>query len=428
MTTQPADLISKRDLFYQELKKVLLNLYDPTVLNNSLILDWVVLENKMRSSFILQDLIIQSIEALKPNIKIPTGTKSRRSYQILRQRYVEQLNQEEVAANLSISTRQVQREEKIARVVLLDFLWTRFHLDDKPVPGALVSFQQPNPPGLLEVENPQDSIRQELLRLTGSISKTQINLAQEILKVLNTLEPFAQRMEVEIKLELSALLPPVHAPEPVLHQALTHLLMHTVQVGAGSPVLINSSQNAEEVTVTIRGMNTLLEWNADLQASVDLAADMFRLCNGVMQRLDNAGVERCFEINVSFQAEKQLPILILDDNVDALNLFQRYLAGSVYLPTLIQAPNKAVEIAVQLEPKVIIIDVMMPDQDGWMVLSQLRKHPETGQIPVIVSTILPQHDLAFTLGVDDFLQKPFNQTQLLEALNKLVNPGVQGPG
>lgn len=429
MTGQLAVPISKRELFYQELKRVLLNLYDPAMLNSSVILDWISLENRAHNSFVLQDLIIQSIEDLKPNLKIPSSIKSRRNYQILRQRYVEQLNQEEIAANLSISTRQVQREEKIAREVLLDYLWTYYHLDDKPVPATLRKpLQQLEQPGLLEAQDAYQSIRQELNRLTGSIPKTQITLAQEILQVINTLEPFIQRMGVEFKLELNALIPPVQAHEPVLHQAFTHLLMNTAQVCAGKPILIETEQQDEEVKVKISGVKVLLEMDASLEASFKLAADMFRMCGGDLQNPDISGEDTYFEIIVSFQAEKQLPVMIVDDNTDALILFQRYLEGSAYQPTLIQLPQRAVETAVQLKPKAIIIDVMMPDQDGWILLSQLRKHPETEHIPVIISTILPQRELAFTLGVDDFLQKPVNQAQLLETLDRVVNLADRGPG
>jgi CheY-like chemotaxis protein len=425
MTEQLTNPQIKRKLFYQELKRVLNNLYDPSVIKNSVILDWLAIENTTRSSFLLQDLIIQSIEALKPNLKIPANTKSWRTYQVLRQRYVEQVNQERIGANLSLSIRQVQREEKSAREVLLEYLWVKYQLDDKTIPAALEPPQTPVRAELLETDDGYQSIRQELNQLTASVPKTLVDLSQEISQVLSTLEPFARQMDVEFKLELFAGLPPVLATAPVLHQAFTHLLMTSAKVCAGSSILIEAAFDTTEILISITGERSSSEIDLALHNSFELAVEMFQLCGSKLLIAEAGNDEPYLDIKVAFISQKQDAVLIVDDNSDSLLLFQRYLAGSSFQPTLIQNPHQVVETALRIKPKAIIIDVMMPDQDGWMTLRQLRNDPETQHIPVIISTILPQRELAFTMGVADFLQKPVKQAQLLEALKRLVNPEVQ---
>jgi CheY-like chemotaxis protein len=67
---------------------------------------------------------------------------------------------------------------------------------------------------------------------------------------------------------------------------------------------------------------------------------------------------------------------------------------------------------------VIILDVMMPDIDGWEILGRLRSHPSTSAIPVVVCTILAQEELALSLGASGFLLKPITRQALLEELDR----------
>ena len=79
--------------------------------------------------------------------------------------------------------------------------------------------------------------------------------------------------------------------------------------------------------------------------------------------------------------------------------------------------------------RAILLDIMMPQRDGWTLLGQLREHPDTHAIPVIVCSILPQEQLALVLGAAAFLRKPVSRADLLRALAQLLesqNPAA-GP-
>ena len=75
-----------------------------------------------------------------------------------------------------------------------------------------------------------------------------------------------------------------------------------------------------------------------------------------------------------------------------------------------------------MQPGVIMLDVMMPGQDGWTLLGQLREHPETQSIPVIVCSILSQEQFALALGAADFIRKPVNRQIFLEVLDRQLAP------
>jgi CheY-like chemotaxis protein len=81
----------------------------------------------------------------------------------------------------------------------------------------------------------------------------------------------------------------------------------------------------------------------------------------------------------------------------------------------------------ELPPQIIVLDVMMPGEDGWVLLSQLREHPQTGHIPVIICSILPDAELARDLGAADFVRKPVRKTALLSALDRQLAQMLSEP-
>jgi CheY-like chemotaxis protein len=68
--------------------------------------------------------------------------------------------------------------------------------------------------------------------------------------------------------------------------------------------------------------------------------------------------------------------------------------------------------------------VMMPKQDGWALIAILRNLPRLQRVPIIVSTILPQKDLAYALGAAEFIRKPVKRLDLLAALTRQLGPQI----
>jgi CheY-like chemotaxis protein len=125
-----------------------------------------------------------------------------------------------------------------------------------------------------------------------------------------------------------------------------------------------------------------------------------------------------FAAKISLPTLGQTTVLVIDDNADTRQLFRRYLSGSHYRFVGGSSAEEGLALALEVVPQLIVLDVMMPGQDGWTLLGQLREHPQTDHIPVIVSTILPQEELALDLGAADFIRKPVSQTALLSALDR----------
>jgi CheY-like chemotaxis protein len=117
---------------------------------------------------------------------------------------------------------------------------------------------------------------------------------------------------------------------------------------------------------------------------------------------------------------EQVPILVVDDNADFLQLLQRYVSSTRFAVAGLQEPQQALAVAKELVPEIIILDVMMPTVDGWEVLNLLHHCPITCHTPIVICSILPQAPLALALGAHTFLPKPVTQHEFLALLDRLT--------
>ena len=116
-------------------------------------------------------------------------------------------------------------------------------------------------------------------------------------------------------------------------------------------------------------------------------------------------------------------ILIVDDEKLNRNFLKTYLTTLGYIPFEAENGKKGLDIIMKEKPDVIILDLNMPEMDGFELLKIIKINPETRMIPVIVITALgdeSNHLKALELGADDFLTKPFNIHFLKARLRSLV--------
>lgn len=113
----------------------------------------------------------------------------------------------------------------------------------------------------------------------------------------------------------------------------------------------------------------------------------------------------------------QIQVLVIDDNADIIHLFQRYVQGTRYSVVGLQDPTAVAEWIERIDPRILLLDVMMPGLDGWDLLTQLRLKQQLRRSAVLICSILPQERLAISLGADGFLQKPVLPQDFLNALD-----------
>jgi len=114
-------------------------------------------------------------------------------------------------------------------------------------------------------------------------------------------------------------------------------------------------------------------------------------------------------------------ILVIEDDRAAAQLIQSQLTSAGYESVVCDRPQDALEIAAQLQPSAITLDIVMKPKNGWEVLTQLKRDPRTARIPMIVVSIVDQPSMGALLGADEYLVKPVDKATLLAALERRAN-------
>jgi signal transduction histidine kinase/CheY-like chemotaxis protein/ligand-binding sensor domain-containing protein len=117
-------------------------------------------------------------------------------------------------------------------------------------------------------------------------------------------------------------------------------------------------------------------------------------------------------------------VLVIDDEASARELIERSLTKAGYAVQTATGGAAGVELARQLKPAVITLDVMMPGLDGWAVLSALKGDPITADIPVIMVTIVDDKNLGLALGATDYVNKPIDWARLMTIIRRHVHNGA----
>ena len=111
-------------------------------------------------------------------------------------------------------------------------------------------------------------------------------------------------------------------------------------------------------------------------------------------------------------------VLVIDDDPLVLDLMERLLGRNGFRPYLVDNGPDGIAAATWLQPSVILLDVQMPDVDGWQTLSNLKANTRTSEIPVIMSTMVDDLKRGFTLGAAHYLVKPIDNVVLIETLRR----------
>jgi two-component system sensor histidine kinase ChiS len=112
-------------------------------------------------------------------------------------------------------------------------------------------------------------------------------------------------------------------------------------------------------------------------------------------------------------------IMVVDDDKDATALFEEVLKAQGYEPVVLNESVKAIQLAKKELPALFVLDLMMPDPDGFKLCRMLRKEPEFRLTPIIIVTALNDTDsriVAIGAGANDYLTKPFRLDELYASI------------
>jgi PAS domain S-box-containing protein len=124
------------------------------------------------------------------------------------------------------------------------------------------------------------------------------------------------------------------------------------------------------------------------------------------------------------QAEHAPTVLVVDDDPNARELLRRHLQRGGYAVRMAASGEEAMQLARTLQPDVVTLDALMPQMDGWAVLSAMKEDAALAEIPVIMITIVDNQSIGFSLGAADYLIKPIDRDRLVRAVEKCCPRGA----
>jgi signal transduction histidine kinase/DNA-binding response OmpR family regulator len=116
-------------------------------------------------------------------------------------------------------------------------------------------------------------------------------------------------------------------------------------------------------------------------------------------------------------------VLVVDDDPNIRSLLQQELTEAGYVVRLAEDGRKALALIREETPGLIILDVMMPEMNGFDVAAVLKNDPATMDIPIIILSIVEDKERGFRLGVDRYLTKPIDTTTLFHEVDALLDQG-----
>ena len=337
-----------------------------------------------------------AIEALSPGPGVPLRAPHARVYNLLHLHYVEGMTIQETARELSISLRQAYRDLRHGEESVAAVLWSRRATPAPPGAGAAQA----------------SSVQTEIARL--ETHPRPVDLQRLLQYAQKAVERLAAQRAVDLRTE--ALPEPmiVAADQAVAQQVLVNILSYAVQQAQAGALEVGLAPEKEQVCLTLRYVRDPKATGA--LVINDVVMQLVARLGWVVQQEDQPASARLLTLRMPAHGST---VLVIDDNEGLVELLERYLAG--YACRLVAATSgpAGLELAQELAPDAIVLDVMMPGMDGWELLQIMRTRPQTAAIPVIICSVFNDPELAYSLGASLFLPKPVSRDGILAALRQL---------
>ena len=407
----PPDRVEMRSLIAEAYE----HLYDLVFLRTHPLRGMLVRDpslNPNDAAWQLHHTLLNALQELDPGPKAPAYSREWRRHRLLVLRYVDGWDLAATASELAISRRSYFREHEAA----LDALTTILEARCSPQGDAGAP---PPQAGNASAASNRELVRLEAARLVQAERYT--HLAECVQGAVQLVQEMARQGDVQLRVALDPDLPTTGMQHAILRQILLSLLSFLIKGWRGGHVQVSAALEGDHPRITLRAFGPGLA--AALAASDEDALPLANVQElAAMQEVQLQPV-RDGDVTTGFDlvlpSAHPRSVLVVDDNEDALNLFQRYLTLHRYRALTARTGEEALSLARQQQPYAITLDLMMPDTDGWDILQTLTNQPATRDIPVIVCSVLAAKDLALSLGAAAFLAKPVTEQSLLAALQAL---------
>ncbi len=362
----------------------------------------------------IQAAVIRAIEALEPPAEAPAGAYSRVVHEVLHQRFVLGVTQEEVAYQLHVSRRTVNRLQRRAARALAGVLWERSH-DGRQAEAGLHTAEEgrhpPQRPAAIEALGWEWQMQRELESLRAKAPDALSDVGEVIASVIELADTLSERLGVRVQVRfvqpgLTAAVHPV-----VLSQMLLAIVRRWGRYTLDGQLAIYATLEGGHAKITLTGA-----------AATELGSV------GPAQGIpvpEGITIETCLDGHQAFvwlrvPSAGRVTVLVVDDNEDIVRLYRDAALGTRYHIVHTARGSDLFEVVAATAPQLIVLDIMLPDVDGWRLLLRLHEDPATRQTPVVVCSVVGDEELALSLGAARYLAKPVRPKEFIQALDEAL--------
>ncbi len=346
----------------------------------------------------------------------PPGSDVHLFSQLLHHRFISGLSQEESADLLNLSVRHLRREERAATHLLARLLW-EYGLASGALErrsGSEMAASEPGQTNVAEREvNWRLQVREELAALKAGSTGKVADVGQTLYSAIELESILTARLGIALRVEsvqanLTASVHPA-ALRQVLIMATSQLASH----GFPGEIVVRAAQEGRWAVITLSGTNV-----EGRTLDTDLIREIVAAEGGTFE-VTAQGDRLAFTIKLPTSGE--VSVLVVDDNPDSVHFYRRCTQGTRYRITHAPGGRRAIEAITSAPPDIIVLDILLPDMDGWEVLAELRSVTATQSIPVVICSIVKEEQLASTLGVVTYLPKPVRHSEFLRVLDEALS-------
>jgi CheY-like chemotaxis protein len=385
--------------FIRQVRDCLAHLYDFAALQSNPLASQIAPDlTGLQRVQMVRRVLIETVEQLKTRESSGIPSRQERVYILLLMRYVEEVPVQEVLQQLVLSERQFYREHQRAIQTVGQLLWDRLktrQLSDNTI-----------------------SVKSEIQRLWHQSSYATVNSEILLSEAIAANSKLAEHHHIAIRLHPRQALGDFNAHQAVLRQTIIWMLSQIItHVAVGSEIALNigTKDHNPVINFEISGPGTPISILHETLTNNPTVAEFLATLKGAIT-ITQAG-RVCYLVQLQLQRERPI-ILVIDDNPDVVALLERYVTTMPYEIISAYDADEGFRLAQSLEPSWIILDIMLPQTDGWKMLQNLKSHPRTQSIPVLVCSVLDNPDLALSLGADAYLRKPPDRISFLAALGQ----------
>lgn len=345
----------------------------------------------------LRARLIAAIESLNPGPTVPFRSPRARTFQLLHLHYVEGLTINETARELGLSERQTYRDLRTAEESV----------------AAVLAAQRFAPEAAADVATDTlSTLQAEMARL--ETSPLPVDLGAVLVHAQRAVERLADQRGVEIVTPAPVEPVLISADGLVAQQLVTHLLSQIIQ--QMPPGILDLSLLAHSQGAQIIMLYAAAGGSAAIPSASPVTTQLAERLG--WQVSNDARPDGRFALTVD-TSRSGPSLLVIDDNQGLVELLQRYLTGQALRVWTATDSTLGFDMACQIVPAAIILDVMMPGVDGWELLQRLRAYPATAHIPIMICSVFNDPELAFSLGASAVIAKPVDRSAILAVLSQI---------